>query len=157
VQASFLKQALDTLGKSHFNRSWPDDSVKLLGMEVVDIPDKAMLEVVKRIRLEISPSTFPALSRIKDMLQEEQKNINLANSPAEPMSRRDNDASFQQSKFGDKATEYHTRASKFCIKIANGELTHDQIIRTCEQFEKSYPGVGWKETELYFVKMYREQ
>ena len=103
----------------------------------------------------MSPSAFPALSRIKEMLQAEQKKINLASSPDEPLSRRDNDRQWAASKFGEGASEYHKRASNFAIKVSEGSLSLENQVKTCEMFAKSYPGVGWDETLKYMLQRTR--
>jgi len=151
MQINFAIQALDHLGKTHFNKTWPKDSIQIISADIEQLSDKAMVEAVKRARIEISPSTFPALKRILDILKEEQIKINLSTSPMEPGTRRENDKEFISS-FGNRSDEHAKRAMDLCMRIADGNMAVDKVIAYCGRMEKEYPNVGWRETELFYIK-----
>lgn len=155
MNISFAVQALDHLGHSHFNRTWPLESIKAIGPELDAISEKAMTAVVKRARVDLSPASFPALKRVLDLLKEEQVKINLAASPPEPLPRHKQDQEFN-SRFGKNATEHEQLAMAMCVKIATGELSGDKLIEGLGYMEKRFPNVGWKDEQIYWIQQQRE-
>ena len=151
MRFDFLQQGLDTLGKSHFGKMWPEASIRVIALEIAEISDQALVATVARIRVEISPATFPALKRVVDILKEEQVKINLSKSPAESKSRRENDVYW--SRFGEKAGEHAMRTMALWRKL--DELTPDQIVEVCQRMDREYPGVGWHDTTMFYIRRAR--
>ena len=155
MQYEFLKQGLDILGKTHFQKTWPDDSVKVMAMEVADIHDKAMVTTIARARVEISPATFPALKRIIDLLREEQVKINLSNSPAEASPRRVNDATpvLNRSSLGQLGMD----SIRLIDALFDGKLSRENFIEGMMVFDKKYPHIGWGEQAASLAAYYSSQ
>jgi len=155
MQLKNLKDALDLLGKTHFNRLWPEDAIKILAYEVEEITDKAMMETIKRVRLEISPSTFPALARIKDAMREEQAKLNVSSSPAEPRRRYENDNDFNKDfqKYG----KLGEQTTKLMVGLFDGCLTKENYIEGLLVMDKAYPGIGFSQTAASLASRWREE
>ena len=155
MNINFAVQALDHLGNSHFNRTWPLESIKAIGPELDAISEKAMTAVVKRARVDLSPASFPALKRVLDLLKEEQQKINLASSPADSLPRHKQDQEFS-SRFGQQASDHERLGMAMCLQIASGELAGEKLIEGMGYMEKRFPNVGWKDEQIYWIQQQRE-
>ena len=155
MEIDFAFQAFEHLGKTHFGRTWPMASIRELADELELISERAMTASVKRVKIDFSPSAFPSLRRVLDVLQDEQKKLNLANSPAEPLSRQENDRQFS-SRFGERASAHEAWAVKLCVGLATGDVGVEQAVEACEHLERNFPNVGWRETQAFFVRRCRD-
>lgn len=137
-----VSQALQHLGKVHFGRSWSDESLVLIAEKFANYDNEAMVAAVKRIMLELSPTTLPPLSKIAEIVTQEQKKINQAKSPAEPKSRRENDKDFEAHLSIEINTRHNKLAYDLCIKTAAGMPLPKQL-DACEYMHKHFPNHGW--------------
>lgn len=156
MQPDFFCQALDHLSKSHFGRTWPNESMIVAASDLANIPDAAMIAAVKRIRLEISPASLPPLKRVTDIIQEEAKQINLANSPAEPKSRQDNDRDFR-SRFGERANQHAHYALKIMAMATDPEIPHEKVLEGLQVMAKQFPGIGWEDCIADHIRQHRAE
>lgn len=154
MNINFAFQGLEELGKNHFSRCWPMSSIRELEPELEQISEQAMVKMVKRVKIDLSPSSFPALKRIMELLKEEQAKINLMTALPEPLSRRENDKQFA-SRFGEKVSEHEKLSMALCIRIAEGFYTMEQRIQACEHMESRFPGVGWKGEAVHLIQQQR--
>jgi hypothetical protein len=152
MQFNYLKEALDHLGKTHFQKTWPEASIKVASCEVEDIAERAMVKTVSRVMVEISPSAFPALKRIIDILKEEQVKINLAASPEEPKTRYQNDATpvLNRQTLGKMGMD----SLRLIDGLLSGKLSRENFIEGMMVFNKVYPGIGWDEQAAQLAVYY---
>lgn len=156
MQPEFLSQALDHLGKTHFGRTWPKESMAIAADDMKDVPDAAAIQAVKRIRMEFSPASFPALKRVIDIIQEEAVKINMANSPAEPKSRYDNDREFR-SRFGERANQHAHYAGKIWDMMIDPNVPAEKVLEGLQVMAKQYPGVGWEDCITDHIRKHRAE
>lgn len=143
MQLNYLSQALDHLGKTHFQKLWPAESVKVMALEVADIDDRAMVKTIARVMMEISPSTFPALKRITDILREEQVKINLSRSPEEAKTRKENDTEASNRRKGIGRMGFDSL--RLIDALFDGKLTKENFIEGMVAFDQTFPCCGWKQ------------
>jgi len=155
MQYSYLKTGLDNIGQTHFGRPWPKEAIKAIAEDLQDVDDRVLVLITKRVYAEISPATFPPLSRIVNMAQEEQKKLNAVNLPDEPKPRHEIDREFQQ-QFGEKHSEYVKRAWAIIAMTVNHNVSRERLIEGLGVMEKTYPGIGWVECQMGEIRKHRE-
>jgi|GEM_PF-5574204 len=156
MQFNYLSQALEHLGKTHFQKSWPLESIKVMANETADIEDNAMVQAIRRIRMEISPATFPPLKRVSDILKEEQVKINVSKSPEEPRSRQYNDA--HPIIDVKKINEMGAQSLILIERLFDGKLTKEGLLDAMTKImDKQYPGAGWGSEAAKLAGFYSRQ
>jgi hypothetical protein len=143
--ASFLKPGF----------SWSEMAVSNVLADLEQCSDEAMRNAIKRISVEFAPGVLPAIMRVVDVVKAEQVKLNQANSPAEPLSRQQEDRDFQQ-QFGKGHDEYIERCWHVINMTLNPYVPRERIIEACGIMGSAYPGLGWYERELAEIRKYRD-
>ena len=151
MQYNTLKEGLDHIGKTHFNRAWSIDAINAITDDLKDTQDSVMVQITKRVYAEISPATFPPLSRIVAMAQEEQKKLNSANSPDEPKPRHVVDREFQQ-QFGGNHDQYVKRAWAIIAMTVDYSVGRDKLVEGLGIMDKTYPGLGCGDCQMNEIR-----
>lgn len=156
MEYGVFKVGLDHIGNVHFRRTWPEESIRAVAGDVQNISDRAMVLITKRVFAEISPAAFPPLKRITDMLNEEQRKLNSANSPDEPKPRHVQDREFAQ-QFGGQHDEYVKRAWAIIMITVNPDVPREKLIEGLGVMDKTYPGQGWRERQADEIRRLNSQ
>lgn len=54
--------------------------------------------------------------------------------------------------------EEHKRlATRLIEKILDGEISKEDQVKACGYMEQTFPDIGWRETEMEFIRMYRDE
>lgn len=155
MNQKYLIEALNHLGKIHFNRAWPEESIKVIASEVDDISDRGLAAAVKRAMVEISPSMFPSLKRMVELMREEQIKINLSNSAPDAPSRQYNDAHpvIDRKTIGSMGID----SLRLIDGLLDGKLTKENFIEGMMVFDKKYPRCDWSDQAGKLAAHYSRQ
>lgn len=138
-----------------FGSPWPSEAVATAYDSVKDMPIGAIHATHKRVYVEFPPRPLPAIGRIVEVIKQEAVKINLANSPAEAKSRRENDAQPVINKHG--IGQIGIDSLKLIDALFDGKLSRENFIEGVMIFDKKYPHIGWGEQAASLAAYYSLQ
>jgi len=145
-----------TLISKFFGTQWPNEALGSAFESVALLPIEAMQAAHKRVYVEFPPKPLPAIKRIVSIVEEEAAKISQQ-AQAESVKKWELEKQKSPENFGDLRDNHKRKSVKLIDKILSGEMNKEQIAEACRHMETKFPGVGWKDEELYWIESIRQQ